>query len=565
MKSTKRVLLFALLLLIPLCLFCACDDGDSDPSVGTKPMGNGCTHNWVMVMDPLDDSEGSIDCSLCMQSESFPALSDSRLSVTEGTDETVYAFTTADGSVATYRLTHFVFEECEGGYQLVEYRGNKANVVIPATYNGQPVVAVGIPGELHAFDSAAITSVTIPDSVTKIYNRLFSENCTAITKLSLPALDNVFISSLYSTQIIPLTEVTVTSGSAIPFGFFSDCENLETIYLPATVRSFGINAFNNCEALESVYFGGTLAEYCQIVFDTGWGSASHPLDYAETLYFKDGNGSYVTVGNVLVIPEGVTSIGARAFMCMPMETLILPDSVTTVGAAAFQLCPNLTTVVIGSGLESVGKDGFYESTALETVYYKGSSFDWGRVRIDNSDGPSNYFLFEAEKFYYSEEGDLFAFADGEDLWHFDEDGMPVLWSFAITDTVDGKTFVHAGTEVVISDEYWYMLKAAEAQGMLEYVLEPDLLFLYENSADKAEFQEKVETKMNADYASLSVSFADGNVMGIDTFPTAYVEVDGEKIYEKRSEEILFTIENGKLLFDNSNEYITVITTLSLSE
>ncbi len=559
----KRILPFLIVLLAFACLLCACDDG-GDPGVGTGPQST-CAHSWRFVMDPFENSEGMISCLNCKQGESFPALSDSRLSVSEENDETVYTYTLADGSSIAYRQAHFVFAPCEGGYCLSAYKGSKASVVIPATHNGQPVVAVGNEGELPVFDSAAITSITVPDSVTKIYNRLFSENCTALTKLSLPALENVFLSSLYSTQNVPLTEVTLTSGTAIPYAFFSYCENLETVYLPATVISIGYNAFDMCEALEEVYFNGTLAEYCRIAFDDSWGSSSHPLDNADTLYFKDENGEYVTGSGTLVIPEGVTAINPKAFMRMPLETLVLPDSVITIGDKAFQLCPNLTTVILGSGLESVGKDGFYESTALETVYYKGTASSWGPIHIDNSDGPSNYFLFEAEKFYYSEEGDLFAFAAGEKLWHFDENGMPVFWSFNITDTVDGKTYVHGGTEVEISDEYWYMLESAEAQGMLEYVLEGEQLFFYQNSETKEEFEEKVQTAMNEDYTAFSVSFAGGNVVGISPYPTEYVEVDGEKIYNGITEELLFTIENGKLLFDNSNEYITVITTLTLSE
>lgn len=562
----KRILPFLIVLLAFACILCACDDpGDGGPAVGTQPMGNSCTHNWEMSMDPQEDSEGSISCTLCHYGESFPALSDSRLTASEDGDATIYRFTTMDGSVATYRFEHFVFEACEGGYNLIEYRGNKASVVIPSTYNGQTVVAVGNEGELPVFESATITSVTIPDSVTKIYNRLFSENCTALIKLSLPALENVFLSSLYSTQSVPLTEVTVTSGTAIPYSFFSYCENLETVYLPATVTSIGLNAFNMCEALEEVYFGGTLAEYCRIEFDNSWGSASHPMYNADTLYFKDENGEYVTAAGTLVIPEGVTAIHPKAFMRMPIETLVLPDSVTVIGEEAFQYCENLTAVVLGTGLQSVGKNAFYQSSSLETVYYKGTASNWGSVRVDNSDSPSNYFLFEAEKFYYSEEGDLFAFAAGEELWHFDENGMPVFWSFNITDTVNGKTYVHAGTEVEISDEYWYMLAEAKAQGMLEYVLEGEQLFFYQNSETKEEFEEKVQNAMNEDYTALSVSFAGGNVVGISPYPTEYVEVDGEKIYNGITEKILFTIENGNLLFDNSNEYITVITTLTLSE
>lgn len=563
----KRILPFLIVLLAFACILCACDDpDDGGPAVGTQPMGNSCTHNWEMTMDPQEDSEGSISCTLCHYGESFPALSDSRLTASEDGDATIYRFTTMDGSVATYRFEHFVFEACEGGYNLIEYRGNKASVVIPSTYNGQPVVSVGRNDNFPIFDSASITSVTIPDSISEIKGYLFSANCTALTGLYLPATgDDLTIRGLFLGQNIPVKTVTVTSGTTLGFCFFADCQSLETVYLPSTVRSIGYDAFGQCDSLDTVYFDCTLAEYCRIEFDNSWGSASHPMYNADTLYFKDENGEYVTAAGTLVIPEGVTAIHPKAFMRMPIETLVLPDSVTVIGEEAFQYCENLTAVVLGTGLQSVGKNAFYQSSSLETVYYKGTASNFGRISIDNSDSPSNYFLFEAEKFYYSEEGDLFAFAAGEELWHFDENGMPVFWSFNITDTVNGKTYVHAGTEVEISDEYWYMLEAAEAQGMLEYVLEGEQLFFYQNSETKEEFEEKVQNAMNEDYTALSVSFAGGNVVGISPYPTEYVEVDGEKIYNGITEELLFTIENGNLLFDNSNEYITVITTLTLSE
>ena len=156
----KRLLLFVTLLLCFSCLLCACDDpGDGGPNAETKPMEGSCTHNWEMSMEPQMEYEGSIYCPLCHNGESFPALSDSRLSATEDGDATIYRFTTRDGSVATYRFEHFVFQPCEGGYNLWVYRGNKANVVIPSTYNGQPVVSVGRNDSYPTFDSAAITSV----------------------------------------------------------------------------------------------------------------------------------------------------------------------------------------------------------------------------------------------------------------------------------------------------------------------------------------------------------------------------------------------------------------------
>ncbi len=141
--------------------------------------------------------------------------------------------------------------------------------------------------------------------------------------------------------------------------------------------------------------------------------------------------------------------------------------------------------------------------------------------------------------------------------------MPTLWNFTLTDTVSGKTFRHESTAVDISDEYWYMLEMAEAQGMLEAVLEGKQLFFYQNSETKDEFEAKVQEDLNTENAALTVAFADGSIVSaLYPLPVSYVEVEGAEIYGTASEELLFTIRDGKLILDNSNEYITVIITLT---
>ena len=111
-----------------------------------------------------------------------------------------------------------------------------------------------------------------------------------------------------------------------------------------------------------------------------------------------------------------------------------------------------------------------------------------------------------------------------------------------------------------------MLEEAEAQGMLEIVLDPETLFFYQNSANKDEFQQKITDNFNSAYSSLSISFTNGTIVGIDPYPASYIEVDGNTIYKTQTEEIIFTIDaDGKLIWDNSNEYITVVHTFAVSE
>ncbi len=62
----------------------------------------------------------------------------------------------------------------------------------------------------------------------------------------------------------------------------------------------------------------------------------------------------------IVIGEGITAIGNRAFRDMPaLETVTLGKDVVTMGYEAFTYCPNLTTVNLNEGLESIGSCAFY--------------------------------------------------------------------------------------------------------------------------------------------------------------------------------------------------------------
>ena len=60
-----------------------------------------------------------------------------------------------------------------------------------------------------------------------------------------------------------------------------------------------------------------------------------------------------------VIPEGVTSIGYRAFyMCFSLTSIIIPDSVTSIGAYAFNCCSALTSITIPESVTSIEEGTF---------------------------------------------------------------------------------------------------------------------------------------------------------------------------------------------------------------
>ena len=59
---------------------------------------------------------------------------------------------------------------------------------------------------------------------------------------------------------------------------------------------------------------------------------------------------YTGKGGDVVIPDGVTDIGDRAFTgCTGLTSVVIPDSVTRIGSMAFWGCTSLTVIQVGKG------------------------------------------------------------------------------------------------------------------------------------------------------------------------------------------------------------------------
>lgn len=77
---------------------------------------------------------------------------------------------------------------------------------------------------------------------------------------------------------------------------------------------------------------------------------------------------YVGNGGDVVIPDGVTSIGAKAFYeCSEVTSITFPNTVTDIGDYAFYRCTSITNLVIPSSVKRIGDYAFAECTSLQTV------------------------------------------------------------------------------------------------------------------------------------------------------------------------------------------------------
>ena len=70
----------------------------------------------------------------------------------------------------------------------------------------------------------------------------------------------------------------------------------------------------------------------------------------------------------VTIPDGVTSIGHRAFRdCKGLKSVIIPNGVTSIGDFAFYHCTDLTNISIPDGVTSIGVCAFDGCSSLTSI------------------------------------------------------------------------------------------------------------------------------------------------------------------------------------------------------
>ena len=141
-------------------------------------------------------------------------------------------------------------------------------------------------------------------------------------------------------------------------GGLNEQRNMTSVTLPKGLTK--VSGFYECTGLTRVDFGGTIAQWCNIVFEN-W--HSNPTRYAHHLYI----GGEEVVN--LVIPEGVNSIGYSAFIGLnAMTTVTIPVSLDSVGEAAFEGCDGLVRVNYNGTLADWCNIGFHNNISNPLIY-----------------------------------------------------------------------------------------------------------------------------------------------------------------------------------------------------
>lgn len=157
---------------------------------------------------------------------------------------------------ANEQLFYFKFTPDNTAVIVTRYKGTAADVTIPSRYKDKPVTMI----DHAAFHDSAVTSVTIPDSVTSIPDDAFAF-CSQLTNISIPN-SVTFIGFAAFNSCTSLKSITLPSSlSTIQSSAFYNCGNLETIRIPVSVTFIGNYAFAGCPSSMTVTYPGSKTQW----------------------------------------------------------------------------------------------------------------------------------------------------------------------------------------------------------------------------------------------------------------------------------------------------------------
>ncbi len=272
------------------------------------------------------------------------------------------------------------------------FKGSEATVAKPSTpYSGDLVIPATVEYNGTTYNVSALNAsafkATAAKPNTTITSITFAENspittlgrgqfqyCTAMTKLVLPK---------------GITKVTQDT--------WGGCSALEELEIPGGIEKLGANDLQGCSSLKKLVFaagdgaitvganiwGGDKANERaieELVLNrvlTANATGPNDLPFTGTTALKKAtfgdawtaipdyylqNCSAMTE---VVLPAGLTTIGAQAFLNTGITSITIPAGVTSIATSTFNGCKNLTKVELSAATTSIGDLAFNNAPVAE--------------------------------------------------------------------------------------------------------------------------------------------------------------------------------------------------------
>lgn len=220
------------------------------------------------------------------------------------------------------------------------------------------------------------------------------------------AISSSAYSQPWKSYVSSIRHVIIDEGiTSISAEAFWECGAIETIEIPDTVQSIGMQAFVWCSSLKRVVIPEGVTSIGESTF---WGcEALEELILPSTLRSIGPENFYRCDSlKTLVIPEGVTSIGELAFWdCGGLEEITIPSTLTVLSKDVFNGCRNLRTIHLPNTLTTIGEDAFSYCSSLQSitipdsVTYLGDTAFWGCSKLSSVVIPGGVAYFGRGVFY----------------------------------------------------------------------------------------------------------------------------------------------------------------------
>lgn len=240
----------------------------------------------------------------------------------------------------------------DGNLILSYYKGDSANVVIPAQVGGRKVVGTDNHGVFDMREGCnAITSITLPDTIEFIGD------------------DSFYMCDIKSITI-PDSVKTIGDGA------FRGAK-LRSINIPKGVTSLGVDVFYNCSYLSKITVDSENPVYdsrnnCNAIIETATntlirGGAATVIPSEITAIASTAFGGCNTLKKI-TLPSGLKSIGRHAFLgCDQITAITIPAGVTYIGFGAFMDCSKLVSLKIPDGVTELNGRTFDGCIALKSI------------------------------------------------------------------------------------------------------------------------------------------------------------------------------------------------------
>ena len=181
---------------------------------------------------------------------------------------------------------------------------------------------------------------------------------------------------------------------------FYNLPKLVSVKLPKTITKIGDYAFYRCSNLNEIEFQSGLESIGNYAFS--YCGSVRELNLKPGLK-RIGDNAFSDMGGIvlnleeLVLPEGVESIGYRAFGSLwSLKRVAFPSSLKTIGTYAFSGCNQLGSISLPTSLQSIPQYAFQKCNSLTEVRIPSTITSIGDYAFDGCSKLNDVYTYIAE-------------------------------------------------------------------------------------------------------------------------------------------------------------------------